>query len=287
VFVPPAAVAAPGLWVARNGNSTVYLFGTVHILRPDLNWESPEIANAFAQSSELWLELPNVDDHEEAQTLLKQYGFDPDHPLAGKLSPKDRARLDAAAKTAQMPRGEAMLEPMSPWLAGMMLDNELLIHSGYNADNGVEHVLSQQAAKEQKLVFGFETFDQQIRIFADLSPALQIEVLENSLDDFASGPQKQEEMVEAWMKDDQAALTRLIIDDIKTPLPALYQVLVVARNDDWVATIEEWLKKPGVRFVAVGAGHLTGPDSVQTKLEQHGIHVAAVTGPAQPPQTLH
>ena len=87
-------------------------------------------------------------------------------------------------KTAQLPRGEAMLEPMSPWLAALTLDDELLIHSGSNADNGVEHVLSQQAAKEQKLVFGFETLDQQIRIFADLSPELQVEVLENSLDDF-------------------------------------------------------------------------------------------------------
>ena len=89
------------------------------------------------------------------------------------------------------------------------------------------------------------------------------------------------------MTNDQVALTRLIVDEIKTPLPALYQVLVVARNDDWVATIGDWLKKPGTRFVAVGAGHLTGPDSVQVKLEQHGTPVVAVVGPALPPQTVH
>jgi uncharacterized protein YbaP (TraB family) len=278
-----SARAAPGLWAAKSGNSTVYLFGTVHILRQGADWESPEVAKAFAASSELWLEIPNADDQASATSLIKEYGFDPEHPLSTKLAPQDRAKLDAAVKIAQLPRGEAALEPMSPWLAALTLDDALLVHSGYDRDSGVELVLERQAAKEQKLVFGFETLDQQIRMFADLSPELQVEMLENSLDDFQNGPQQLGELVDAWMKDDQATLAKLMVDEIKTPLPALYQVLLVSRNEAWADAIENLLKKPGVRFIAVGAGHLTGPDSVQTKLALRGTHVEAVRNSSQIP----
>lgn len=279
------ALAAPGLWVAKSGNATVYLFGTVHILRQGGDWESPEVAKAFAASSELWLEIPNADDQAGATSLIREYGFDPQHPLSTKLSPEDRAKLDAAVKIAQLPRGEAALEPMSPWLAALTLDDELLIHSGYDRNSGVELVLERQAAKQQKLVFGFETLDQQIRMFADLSPALQVEMLENSLDDFESGPRQLGELVDAWMKDDQATLAKLMVDEIKTPLPALYQVLLVSRNEAFADAIEDMLKKPGVRFVAIGAGHLTGPDSVQAKLEQRGTPIETIAGSARPQQT--
>ncbi|HLI20464.1 MAG TPA: TraB/GumN family protein [Stellaceae bacterium] len=280
-----AAEAAPGLWVAKDGNSAVYLFGTVHIIEKGLDWQSPAIAQAFAASSKLWLEVPNPDDQQSAQGLIRAYGFDRAHPLSTKLSPQDRAKVDAAVKAAQLPQGEAALEPMSPWLAALTLDDALLVHSGYDPKSGVEHVLLQQAAKQQKPVFGFETLDQQVRLFADLKPQLQIQMLENSLDGFEKGPAELKDMVDAWMKDDQAALTRDIVDEIKTPLPALYQVLIVARNENWAGQIATMLKKPGVRFVAVGAGHLTGPDSVQAKLEQRGIQVEAVSGAAQMPSS--
>lgn len=279
LITPRVAVAAPGLWVAKKGDSTVYLFGTVHILEKGLDWESPAIAQAFAASSELWLEVPNPDDQQSAASLIRTYGFDREHPLSTKLSPQDRDKLNAAAKLAQLPRGEATLESMSPWLAALTLDDELLLHAGYDPTSGAESILLKQAAQQQKLVFGLETLDQQVRLFADLKPQLQVEMLENSLDEFQRGPAELQVMVDAWMKDDQPALMREIVDEIKKPLPALYQVLLVARNDDWVGQIENMLKKPGVRFVAVGAGHLTGPDSVRAKLEQRGTKVEAITAP--------
>lgn len=110
LFGGGAAVAAPGLWVAKSDNSTVYLFGTIHILQQGGDWQSPEIAKAFAASSELWLEIPNADDRASATGLIREYGFDRQHPLSTKLSPQDRAKLDAAVKIAQLPRGEAALE---------------------------------------------------------------------------------------------------------------------------------------------------------------------------------
>lgn len=280
LLAPRAAFAAPGLWVAKKGDSTVYLFGTVHVLEKGLDWESPAIAQAFAASSELWLEVPNPDDEQSAASLIRAYGFDPAHPLSTKLPTKDRVKLAAAAKLAQLPQGETTLEAMSPWLAALTLDDELLLHAGYDPKSGVEVTLLRQAAQQQKLVFGLETLDQQVRLFADLEPKLQVEMLENSLDEFQRGPAELQTMVDAWLKNDQPALAHEIVDEIKNPLPALYQVLLVARNDDWVGQIETMLNKPGIRFVAVGAGHLTGPDSVRAKLEQRGTKVEAVTGPA-------
>ena len=55
------ALAEPALWVATQGGATVYLFGTVHALKPETQWETPKIAKAFAESRELWLEADDAD----------------------------------------------------------------------------------------------------------------------------------------------------------------------------------------------------------------------------------
>ncbi|HEV8014632.1 MAG TPA: TraB/GumN family protein [Stellaceae bacterium] len=270
------AVAKPALWVVKGPKATIYLFGTIHILRQGQSWESPEIANAFAASRELWLEVPNADDTQAVQSLLRGLGLDQQHPLSTTLSPRDLAHLDNAAKNVGIAAGEKSLEPMRPWLASLALSDALLIHAGYDPASGVERVLQQEAAAANKTVRGFETLEQQMHFFADMPPQLQIDVLEDALSDADAGSSKLDGLVDAWLKGDQAGITHLIVDELKIPFPELYRTLLVARNEAWAAAIAGMLKEPGIRFIAVGAGHLAGPDSLRAKLAQRGIHVDAV-----------
>jgi hypothetical protein len=249
----------------------------VHVLRGDQVWESAEIAEAIAASGELWLEVPNPDDVATAQAITRELGFDQQHPLSSRLSQQELARVDAAAKSAGMAQGEALLEPMRPWLAGLVLSDAMLVHAGFDPGNGVEQLLLQEARRAKKPIRGFETFEQQLHFFADMSPRLQIEALEDALNDFDAGPAKLDALVNAWMKDDQAAITRLIVDEIKTPFPALYRTLLVSRNEVWAdAIVHSLLRKAGVRLVAVGAAHLAGPDSLVVKLQKRGVKVDRV-----------
>jgi len=277
VFLGSApARAEPGLWVARGPHATVYLFGTVHLLRKDQAWETPAVAHALAASYELWLEVPNVDDAKAARTLTTQLGFDRDHPLSTKLPSQDLARLDAAARSVGISDGEKMLEPMRPWLASVVLDDAFAAHAGYDAGSGVDRQLSVEAKAAGKTVRGFETLDQQIHFFADLTPPLELNLLESTLRDFDKGAAMLEALERAWTDGDDAAISRLMVDDLKKPTPELYQVILVDRNESFAKAIAVMVEGSGVHFVAVGAAHLAGSDSLQTKLAARGIQVERV-----------
>jgi uncharacterized protein YbaP (TraB family) len=270
------AVAEPALWVAKSANATVYLFGTIHILHKGQAWEPQSVAAALAASNELWLEVPDPGNAGEAQALMQQFGFDRDHPLSTKLPRDTLAHVDAVAKTVGIAQGEAALEPMRPWLASVALEDALLVHAGFDPESGVDAMLLHEAVAAGKPVHGFETMAQQMHFFADMAPALEVQLLQNTLQDFDQGPQTLETMVTAWLAGDDAIITRTMVDEIKQPFPALYGTILVDRNEAFAAAIAGMLQGSGVRFVAVGAAHLAGPDSVQAALARRAIPVARV-----------
>lgn len=270
------AAAEPGLWVVKGPHATVYLFGTIHLLKKNQVWESPAIAEALASSQELWLEVPDPDDGAQVRKLTTALGYDPQHPLSTKLSPPDLARLDAAARSLGVKEGEKAFEPMRPWFASVALEGALVAHAGYDPNRGVEQLLLHDESTVGKPIRGFETFTQQLHFFADMSPPLEIDLLRNTLQDFAKGATQLDTLVNAWMNGDDAAITHIMVDEVKRPFPNLYRTLLLDRNVAWAGTIAKMLQGSGVKFIAVGAAHLAGPDSVQAALERQGIAVERV-----------
>ena len=275
-FFSTLACADPGLWVARGPNATVYLFGTIHLLRKGQAWETPAIAAALSKSRELWLEVPDPNNAQEAKAAIQQLGFDPAHPLSSKLPPEMVMHVDTAAKSLGIPQGEKAFEPMRPWLVTLALGNALVVRAGYDPASGVENALLRDPAAAGKPVHGFETLEQQMHFFADMKPAVERQLLENTLEDLDRGPEQLSSLIDAWLSGDDAAITRLFVDEIKQPFPALYRALLVDRNEAWAAKIATLLRGSGVRFVAVGAAHLAGPDSVQVALARRGVHVERI-----------
>ena len=267
------ARAEPALWAAHGANgSTVYLLGTVHALRKETVWRSPKIAAAFAASQDLWLEIPDVDDAAKMQPMIMQLGLDAAHPLSTKVPAADVLRIDAAAKAMGAP-GAAVLEPMQPWLAGMTLSVAPLIQAGYDPKSGVDTLLKADATAAGKPVRGFETAEEQLHYLADMSQADQVAFLESALDDAAEGPAKIDALVTAWAAGDVQTIDRLENEDMLAHQPKIYRLLIAERNVRFADRLAERLKAPGVSFVAVGAAHLAGPDSVQSLLAKRGVKV--------------
>jgi len=266
------ALAEPALWVAKSGQATVYLFGTVHALKPELQWETPKISKAFAESQEFWMEATDADPN-TMRPIVAELGFDRAHPLSTQLAPADLPRLDAAAKSAGLP-GEQALEPMRPWLAALTLATLPIVKAGYDPAKGVDNVLKAEAQAAGKPVRGLETAERQMHLFADFSAARQVDMLRSVLDEVASGPSEVEEIMAAWASADLATLDKDMNQDDADKYPDLYAVLIVNRNKAFAARIAEWLKSgKGVVFMAVGAAHLVGHDSVQEALKARGISV--------------
>jgi uncharacterized protein len=266
------ALAEPALWVAKQGQATVYLFGTVHALKPGLKWETPKIEKAFADAQEFWMEADDADP-EAMEPIVAKLGLDPAHPLSSKVALKDLPRLDVAAKSAGL-EGEVTLEPMRPWLAALTLPALQIVKAGYDPAKGVDNVLKAKAKAAGKPIRGLETAEQQMHFFADLPEARQLEMLRAELDEAEGGTQAIEEIMAAWEKADLATIDKEMNQDEAEKYPDLHAVLIVNRNKAWAGKIAEQLKSgKGVIFLAVGAGHLVGRDSVQEALKARGISV--------------
>ena len=264
------ACAEPALWVVHSATATVYLFGTVHLLKHDTPWRSGKLDQALAQSQGLWLELSDAFDTAAAVPFVQQYGMDPQHPLSTKLSADERERLDAVVRKEGLGNAAAF-ESFRPWMAALAISITHIARQGYNAGNGVEKILSDEMTTAGKPIHGLETIEQQLRFFTSLPPDTERQMLDEAMDDVDAERGKTDAIVAAWMAGDVATLAELIDQDIAANEPDAYQALVVNRNIAWVKCIEQLLKGSGVSFIAVGAGHLAGPDSVQAQLAKRGI----------------
>jgi uncharacterized protein YbaP (TraB family) len=263
--------ATPAMWRVKGAHGTVYLFGSVHVMKPEVEWQAGKVKAAFDASDVLYLEIANLDDMAAAQPLLLQYGLDPEHPLSSKLSQEDVAALDSAVKAIGMP-GESAIEPMRPWLVSMTLSVLPMVKAGYSPNSGIDMLLLSETKQGKKAVKGFETMEDQVHLMADVPEAEQISMLHKDLRELEKSAAQMNELVAAWERGDVEKIGAIDNEELATKYPAVYKRMVVDRNARWAATLDGVLKDPktGTVFVAVGAAHLAGPDSVIKMLEKDG-----------------
>jgi uncharacterized protein YbaP (TraB family) len=270
-----SATAQPALWHMSDEDSDVYIFGTIHILPADLEWRSAEIDAAFASAQTVYFETPSDAEAQAAmQPLIVQLGLNHDgRSLSSMLDDETNERLQRIAPSVGLP--VAQLEIFRPWLAGLSVSVGYLMSQGQDPNSGVEQVLAAEAAAAGQTVAFFETPEQQLHFFADMSEDVQVNFLAQGLVDIESGEALSvlEQMDESWVSGDIDGLDELVNGGMKTEMPEVYQTIFVNRNNNWVLQIEEILDGSGTVFIAVGAGHLAGEDSVITQLRSRGYDI--------------
>ncbi|KPF83214.1 polysaccharide biosynthesis protein GumN [Brevundimonas sp. AAP58] len=269
--VPQAQGEGPALWVVSDDDSTIYLFGTIHVLRPTTAWGSAKVDAAFESSQNVIFEISNPDDQAALLPLIQQYGVSPDRPLSSLLTPQELADLDAAAQT--LGASAAQLDSLRPWIASLQLAVAPVIRAGYDPQSGVEVVLKARAQAAGKPVSGLETIDQQVRILATLSEETQLAFLRLTLQSFDDATTDLDALVDAWAQGDVEGINRLAVEEMRTVSPEIHEALLVRRNVDWADQIQTLLAGSGTTFIAVGSAHLAGDDSVQQILEDRGVTV--------------
>ncbi|MEH0197942.1 TraB/GumN family protein [Caulobacter sp. CCNWLY153] len=268
------SLADPALWKIQDHDSTIYLFGTVHVLRPETQWRSPKLDAALKSTDELVLEVIGADDMAVMQPLVMKYGIDQATPLSKKLSPADWEKTKTYGQEMGMPA--AALDAFRPWMAAITLAMAPMVKAGFDPKKGVEQVLTTELKADGKGLASLETAEQQIRFFADMPQADEVSLLQATLEEVDEGPAKLDKLVKAWSEGDVKSLESEFVTEMRTKYKPLYHTLIVARNTAWADELKTKLDGKGVSFVAVGAGHLVGPDSVQTLLGKRGIKVERV-----------
>ncbi|MEI9851182.1 MAG: TraB/GumN family protein [Sphingomonas sp.] len=265
--------ADPALWVVKDADTTIYLFGTVHILRPGLSWFDDGVKQAFDASGEVVLEMLEPEGP-AAQALMLGAAMSSDGRKLSDRIPEDK-REAFLAGLAQAHVAPALLDPYDPWFASVNLTIATLMAHGFDPASGAEPTITAAAKAAGKRLVGFETMEEQLGFFERLSEQAQVAMLLSTLAELPGLDATIGKMVADWSRGDADAIAAMLNENL-VDSPETMKTLLTDRNARWADRIADWMKQPGTIFIAVGAGHLAGTNSVQAYLAGHDLHAERV-----------
>ncbi len=269
----PSGPEGPALWKVSDEDTTIYLFGTVHALSPDVMWYDAEIDAALASSDTVVTEI-RMDPASQAE--LQQIGmqksmFTDGTTLRSLLDEEQTAAYEGALTQLGIPA--AAFDPLEPWMAGLTLSVLPLLQQGYDLESGVDKVILSKAGEAEQEAL--ETAEFQLSIFDTLPQDDQVEFLMAAVEGMDEVGATLDSMVAEWLKGDADALAAIMNENMEDG--DLAKALLYDRNANWAEWIDARLDStPGTVFIAVGAGHLAGDLSVQDYLAQREIVVTRV-----------
>jgi len=264
---------APPIWIIKDVDSTLYLYGTVHLLPPEIDWQHEDMRRAFDSSGTIFFEVASDRKAQlEASVLTHSLGFYKNgQRLSDQLDSYQLKLLEAAANNGNV--SLAALESMKPWLASEFLTLAAATEHGLSPDISADEALKSRARRLQKNVIYLDTIESQIRLSADQAEFVQMTILSEVLSNFNRLGPDAKRASQAWSIGQTEFLTQEIIKPAKLKSPDMYQALFSDRNANWVRTLTPFLDGSGTGFVAVGIGHLLGEDSLQTQFRNQGYDV--------------
>jgi len=257
----------PALWKVADKDTTIYLFGTIHALPDGVEWMNGPVEAAMRASSQLVTEIPETDPAEMQQAVIANAILPAGENLRTKLNESTRAKFEKALAEFGLP-AEAF-DRFEPWYAAVALTALPLARDGYSADNGVEEKISHLAKTLGRPRMGLETAAFQFSMFDTLPQDVQLKYLSEVLDNLPTLDEDLQKIIDQWGAGNADQLAELINADEDDP--RMVTVLLINRNKMWADWIKARMKRPGTVFMAVGAGHLAGKDSVQDMLAKRGI----------------
>jgi len=265
--------AKPALWAVTDADTTIYLFGTIHLLPSDLKWRTARFDEAVTNSRELVVETI-VDEKNPSKLMAAMASIGLAKglpPLVDRVPAAKRAKLQAAIKKSGVP--ETAYNAMKTWMAAFLLLSNQFRDMGLSG--GVEGVLRDDFTAKNKPIGELETNVEQLSFFDRLPEAAQRNLLEGALEDNTTVKRDFGGMLDAWARGDVKGIARTFDKDLSGS-PELRDSLIRQRNSNWSKWIEKRMAQPGEVLIAVGAGHLAGPNSVLEMLEKDGYKIKRV-----------
>jgi len=267
---PADVQPGPALWKLADEDTTIYLFGTVHVLPQGRDWYDTRIERAFTAADELVFEIEVEDTAGMQQVITDKARLAGERSLRELMTPEDRAQFETVLDGFGL--APETFDRMEPWMAAMTLSVLPLTKAGYSTESGVEMALTGRATDKTRSAL--ETIEQQIAVFDTLPMDAQLAYLDHTVEAVPKTSDDVGRMVAEWLEGDADTLAAMMNEEMDDP--ELYRRLLTDRNARWAGWIGQRMDLPGTVFVAVGAGHLAGTGSVQDLLKERGFEVTRV-----------
>ena len=269
------AAAEPPLWrlapesCSADADGQVWLFGAFHSLPPDAPWRTPAVEVAFRSADIVYFEVAPRDDERSFLEAVARYGRQPDTASLWDMLKQDEAdALRQAAHKAGAPIDA--FGAMRPWYAAAVLSADSQRRQGSDLAAGVEASLAKTAKFKNMPIRGLETYADQLRLNAQLPETEQLNMLHMSVAEVLSPPDSEDSAMAAWLAGDLDALETALLTPLQAVEP-VYKSVIITRNAQWSETLSKELTCDARLFIAVGAAHVVGPNSLQTFLARQGI----------------
>lgn len=256
----------PAIWTIKDADTTIYLFGVAHALTPDVTWFQGTVKSAFDSSQELVLEVLEPPPEEVKRIVMNSRTSDT-RPMIERLSADVRPLYTQRLADFGIPPNA--FDSFDPWFAILNLGALSVRRAGYDGNLSGEHVLSAAAREQGKAVVGLETPEQQFSYFKSPPVTEQIAALERSLREPDRTAEVMKSIAKHWLNGESDAVATEMNAELRSP--AFRKTLITDRNVRWAKWIEHRMETPGTVFVAVGAGHLDGPENLRAALKKNGI----------------
>jgi uncharacterized protein len=270
---PATTDADPAMWVIRDADTTIYLFGTMHMVRPGLTWFDEAVADAFNASTELRVEVNLPAEMAQMGPAMMTAATNGTGTLTSRMTEVQRTEYVAAMERLGVPYQQ--LEQFDAWFVSLQFVLQLTQRAGLSPENGADGILLAAAQRRGMTITAFESGADQVGFLDSMPESEQIDGLLMILRDMPAAVSYFNRLSDAWSSGDVDASLALI-NEARTSGPAQHRIMFTDRNRRWADSIEQRMQQPGTVFVAVGAGHLVGDDSVQAFLAQRGITATRV-----------
>ncbi len=268
--------ATPLIWEVRSAGNAVYLLGSIHVGRSDMYPMGPVVEKAYQASKIIALEADPADQN-AVMAAISDSLYQPPETLQKNLPAPLLGRLSKTLERYGIPLEQA--ETMKPFLVAITLASIEYVNAGFDPSLGVDIHFARRARKDGKPLVELESFGGQIALMNNMSARLQESLLQETLDSIDSGeiPALVDSMVNAWKSGDGKKLQDAVSTE-EDKLPAalaqeFHRKLVSDRNIAMAGKVETMLKGSDVHFIAIGAAHLLGQDSVLQILAEKGYRV--------------
>jgi uncharacterized protein YbaP (TraB family) len=264
----------PAIWLLADDDTRIYLFGTIHILPPDLQWRSAELDRIVAESDELVMEIGEDPDELTPEQLFLPMMLGKTVPILSRVSPERREPLRRIIEASGMPADS--FDQMQTWAAALLLSVSAIAQSYADEDvppgqlTGVEDELRADFVQARRPISGVESSEEQLRFFSRMPLRAQRAFLESLVDASLAGEAVFDPEERGWVSGN----TDTIAAEMAELPPELFDLLITRRNRNWTDWLIGRLERPGTVLFAVGAGHLAGRDSVQSMLAARGFRAA-------------
>lgn len=268
-----SALAQPALYIVHDDDTTIYVLGTFHLMRPGATWRDARIDAALASSDAFYFEADawGVDPAEMQAVVLGAGMYPQGETLPSHLTSDQWVAVSDMAISLNLP--PQALQQMRPWFAAINIAALIGVSEGFDPNLGVDATLYNELRASGRELRFFETFEDQIHFLSHFGEDIQVKMLMETVSNPAANEGQFDRMYNAWAAGDLDQLDEIGNGEMRRAYPEVYEAIIANRNRQWVADLTALMGERGTFFVAVGALHLPGDEGVISLMESRGFTV--------------